>query len=228
MKSPLTTSLFLGMLMVSSGFLTMLLTPTPASPDHLARINLETLIATEFDGWKVDLSNAYMVINPETEDMLAKIYNQTLARTYINRDGERVMLSIAYGGAQKSDLHAHRPEICYTAGGFEISSMYKTMVDTSLGRIPAMRLVAKQDARTEPITYWIRVGDDITRGWFEQKFTSIRYGLTGKVPDGILVRVSSISANEQASYGLQQSFLAAMLQAMRSEDRHWLIGRQVP
>lgn len=205
----------------------MLMTPPLTPPDHLARINLETLIAKEFDGWEVDLSTAYMMINPETEGMLAKIYNETLARTYINKEGERVMLSIAYGGAQKSDLHAHRPEICYAAGGFEISKMYKTLVDTTLGQIPVMRLVAKQDTRIEPITYWIRVGDDITRGWIEQKITAIKYGLTGEMPDGVLVRVSSISANEQASYGVQQTFLAAMLQAMRLEDRHWLIGRQI-
>jgi EpsI family protein len=88
-----------------------------------------------------------------------------------------------------------------------------------------MRLVAKQGTRNEPITYWIRVGDSITRGWIEQKLTAIGYGLIGKVPDGLLVRVSSLSNDEQGSYRVQQVFLSAMLHAVRSEDRFWLVGR---
>ena len=135
------------------------------------------------------------------------------------------MLSIAYGGEQKTDMHAHRPEICYAAGGFDISNKTKTFVDTTIGRIPVMHLLATRGARIEPITYWIRVGDSVTRGWIEQKLTAIGYGLTGKVPDGLLVRVSSISNDEQNSYRMQQVFLTAMLKAVRSEDRFWLVGR---
>jgi EpsI family protein len=88
-----------------------------------------------------------------------------------------------------------------------------------------MRLVARQGARNEPITYWISEGDSITRGWIEQKLTAIGYGLTGKVPDGLLVRVSSLSNDEQGAYWAQQVFLSALLRAVRSEDRFWLVGR---
>jgi EpsI family protein len=125
-------------------------------------------------------------------------------------------------------MHAHRPEICYAASGFEIGKMTKTFVDTTIGRIPVMRLVAKQDARNEPITYWIRIGDSLTLGWFEQKLTVIDYGLAGKVPDGVLVRVSAISNDEQDSYRVQQAFLVALLKAVRSEDRFWLVGHLNP
>ena len=138
------------------------------------------------------------------------------------------MLTIAYGQDQSTDLHVHRPEICYATSGFDVGEISKTFVNTTIGRIPVMHLVAKQGIRNEPITYWIRVGDSLTRGWFEQKLTAIGYGLTGKVTDGLLFRVSTISNNEQDSYRIQQAFLAAILQAVRSEDRHWLVGQLTP
>ncbi|MCR4304604.1 MAG: EpsI family protein [Gallionella sp.] len=228
MKKPLIVSLILGMLMVSTSVITKVMTPAVVLPGQQKRIDLETLIPKKFDSWEVDSSSASLIVNPAVRGELDKIYNQTLSRSYISNKGERIMLAIAYGGVQKTDLHAHRPEICYAASGFDIGEMTKTFVDTTIGRIPVMRLVAKQNARNEPITYWIRVGNSLTRGWIEQKVAAISYGLTGEVPDGVLVRVSAISSNEQESFMVQQAFLTGMLQAMRSEDRYWLVGQMTP
>lgn len=228
MKKPFIASLVLGALMVAAAALTAFMAPAVTQADQRARIDLETMIPPEFGGWKIDASTSGHIVNPTVKGALGKIYNQTLSRTYINGEGERIMLSIAYGGAQKTDLHAHRPEICYASGGFDISNKTKTFIDTAVGQIPVMRLVAKQGARNEPITYWIRVGEALTRGWIEQKVAAISYGLTGKVPDGILVRVSTISNDEQDSYRIQQVFLGAMLQAVRSEERFWLVGHMAP
>ncbi|MBI5891294.1 MAG: EpsI family protein [Nitrosomonadales bacterium] len=227
MKSPnksFLVSLALGMFMVLSGILTIVMTPAVIAQSQ-TQIDLDSLVPIEFDGWKVDASGSGSIVNPEAKEGLDKIYSQTLTRTYVSKQGDYIMLSIAYGGAQKTDMHAHRPEICYAAGGFDVGKMTKTYVETPVGRIPVMRLIATQGIRVEPITYWIRVGDSLTRGWLEQKLTAIGYGLTGKVPDGLLVRVSSISRDEPGSFRIQQAFVAAMLQAIRSEDRFWLIGR---
>jgi EpsI family protein len=228
LNKPIIVSLILGMLMTLSGVLSKVMMHPRQLDVHQAAINLETIIPREFDGWKIDLITAALVVNPDDKSLLNKIYNQTLSRTYSNKQGEHVMLSLAYGRDQSSDLHVHRPEICYATSGFDISDMTKTFVDTSIGRIPVMQLVAKQGSRNEPITYWIRVGDSVTRGWLEQKLTAIAYGLTGKVPDGLLVRVSTISNNEQESYRIQRVFLASLLQAIRSEDRYWLVGHLNP
>ena len=227
MKKSFVISLALGMLMVLSGILAKAITPTGISDELQAKINLETIIPKEFGNWKIDAVSANHIVNPTVKGQLEKLYSQTLSRTYINNKGNRIMLSIAYGGAQKADLHAHRPEICYTAGGFDVRNMTKTIVDTTIGQIPVMQLVAKQGMRNEPITYWIRVGDSLTRGWIEQKTAALRYGLTGKVPDGILVRVSNISNEVPDSYKIQEEFLVSMLQAIRSEDRFLLVGRLV-
>jgi len=224
MKKSLIISLLLGILMVLSSVLTKVMTPNITSGQKVD-INLETLIPTEFEDWKLDSSIASPIVTPGVKDLLEKTYSQTLSRTYVNKKGERIMLSIAYGGAEKTDLNSHRPEVCYAAGGFDISKMTKTFVDTTVGRIPVMHLVAKRGTRNEPITYWTRIGDSLTRGWIEQKLSALGYRLTGKAPDGLLVRVSSISNDEQDSYRIQQVFLAALLKSVRSDEQHWLVGR---
>ena len=228
LNKPVIVSLILGMLMVLSGVLTKVMIHNITFTEHQETINLESLIPLEFSNWKIDLSSAPYLVNPDAEGVIKKLYSQILSRTYINNAGERVMLSIAYGSNQSTDLHVHRPEQCYLASGFDIGKMTKTTVDTTIGRIPVMQLVAKQGRRNEPITYWIRVGDSLTRGWVEQKLKAISYSFTGKVPDGLLFRISTISNNEQESYRIQQEFLTTMLQAVRSEDRYWLVGQLTP
>ncbi len=226
MKSPFFVSLMMGLLMVSSAAITIAITPSANLADQHNPINLETLIPREFNGWKIDGSDANLVLNPEVDGEVKRLYSQTLARTYINIQGERVMLSIAYGRDQRTDWQVHRPEICYVSGGFDVGKLTKTYVDTTIGRIPVVHLVAKQGGRNEPITYWIRMGDYVTRGWIGQKVATLRYYVeTGKVPDGLLFRVSTITNDVRDSYCIQQQFLNALLQAVRSDDRHWLLGR---
>jgi EpsI family protein len=222
MKQSFIASVILGVLMILTSALAWFMTPQVIVQHD--KVNLEAIIPGKFDGWKIESAATARIINPDDQGLLVKIYDQTLSRTYVNRQGERVMLSIAYGGNQSTDMHAHRPEICYLAGGFEISNKDKAFIDTTIGKIPVMRLVAKQGRRIEPITYWIRVGDSLTRGWIEQKMAAIGYGMARKVPDGLLFRVSTLSNDEQDSYRIQQAFMVALLQAVRKEDRYWLVG----
>jgi EpsI family protein len=229
MKKPFIVSLVLGILMVLSGGLTWVMTPTMQDDGQQDKINLEAMIPGSFDNWKIEPATTAAIVNPDDNRLVSKIYDQTLSRTYINTAGERVMLSIAYGRNQSTDLHeVHRPEVCYAAGGFDIGKMTKTFVNTTIGQIPVMRLVAKQGTRNEPITYWVRVGDSLTRGWIEQKMAAIFYGLTRKAPDGLLFRMSTISNDEQESYRIQQAFLVAMLKEVKSGDRFWLVGKLTP
>jgi EpsI family protein len=224
MKKSFVISLVLGVLMGVASVLTLVMTPVAMSKDQ-RELNLEAIIPGEFTDWKVDRLVTSPLVSSDVTTSISNIYNQTLSRTYINSKGDRVMLEIAYGRDQSTDMQVHRPEICYTTGGFEVGKITKTFEDTPIGIIPVMRLVARQGSRNEPITYWIRVGDSLTRGWLEQKLASFRYGMKGQVPDGLLFRISTISNDEDSSYQIQQSFLTALLPAVRSEDRYWLVGK---
>ncbi|MBI3056582.1 MAG: EpsI family protein, partial [Betaproteobacteria bacterium] len=72
---------------------------------------------------------------------------------------------------------------------------------------------------------WVVVGDKATVTGLQQKFAQLSYGLTGKVPDGFLVRISSIDPDRQAAYQLQESFIKSMLGALSEKDRARISGR---
>ena len=216
--------LIIGLAMIAAAGLALALTPKAKIADQGPKINLETMIPRQFGEWKLDETIAPLMVSPDVKAMLDKIYNQTLSRTYINTKGERIMLSIAYGGDQSQAMQVHRPEVCYVAQGFQVGSMSKGFIDASGAKLPVMKLVAIQGQRIEPITYWVMIGDSAVRGNLEQGFARLKYGLTGKIPSGILIRVSTISANESQSYRIEEQFVRAMLSAVPMQYRKVLTG----
>lgn len=224
MKKSLITSIILGILMVSSGALTMALTPTVKIADQQEMLNLEALIPAQFGNWQIDNSIIPLQVDAETQAQLDKIYNQTLSRTYINTLGERIMLSVAYGGDQSDNLAVHKPEVCYYAQGFEIMKIFADELLTSYGKLPIKRLLAIKGNRNEPITYWVTVGNKAVLPGIDQKLQQLRYGLTGRVPDGMLVRVSSIDNDRDKAYQLQSIFIQDLLTAVDVKKRVRLIG----
>jgi len=201
--------------------------PRERVADEGPKVDLEAMVPKNFGDWSVDASVVPVLPSPETQALLNKLYNQTLARTYINKNGQRIMLSIAYGGDQSDAMQVHRPEVCYAAQGFQILGELRGSLGTTFGSLPVKRLLAQQGPRIEPITYWVTVGDRPTYVGFRQKLVQMSYGLTGKVPDGMLVRVSSIDKDQARAYGVQEHFVQQMIDAMSTEARTRLIGAQI-
>lgn len=221
---PLSLSLVMGALMITSSAVAYKITPKEKIADTQAKFQLGALVPSQFGDWHVDTSIVPLQVDPETQAKLDKIYNQTLARTYINRDGERIMLSIAYGGDQSDNMSVHKPEVCYVAQGFNVDGESMAQLSTSFGNIPVKRLFAVQGNRNEPITYWITVGDKAIAPGIQQKLQQLRYGLTGTIPDGMLVRVSSIGSDRPSAYSLQDGFVQQMLSSMDPVARTRLAG----
>ena len=222
--SQLKAMLMLAVMLLAVGA-AVFLKPTQHLANQGSKIDLETMIPKQFSGWQMDQAATESIINPQVDAQLSKIYSQTLSRTYHNSQGDRIMLSIAYGDNQSTELQVHRPEVCYTAQGFQIINMAKNLLKTSSGSIPVMQIVTQLGLRNEPITYWVRIGDDVVRGNIEQGLARLRNGLTGKVPDGLLFRVSSISSTSSTAFVLQQSFVDAMLNSMSPDNKAHLVGR---
>jgi len=219
-------NLILLLLMLASSGLAIALKPTQRVADHRPRMLLEELIPQQFGDWKIDPFLTPVSVTPDVQQRLDAIYDQTLARAYVNSHGQRIMLSIAYGGDQSSDkTQVHRPEFCYAAQGFQLSKSFENGVATDAGILPARRLAATQGARHEPITYWITVGDQVALPGLSRKLLQIRYGITGRVPDGMLVRVSSISDQDASAYALHDEFIKDLLAATSADDRVRLAGR---
>lgn len=216
--------LFIGLAMLAAAGLALALTPRLKLADQGPKIHLETMIPMQFGEWTLEETIASLIISPETQALVDKIYNQTLMRNYTNNKGERIMLSISYGGNQSASMQVHLPEGCYSAQGFQIGGVSKGFIEVSGTKLPVMKLVATQGQRIEPITYWAMMGDSAVRGGFERGLARLKYGLTGKIPSGILVRVSTISANESQAYRIEEQFVRDMLAAVSVEYRKALTG----
>jgi EpsI family protein len=213
------------LLMVAASVAAAYVRPTTKISDQSPKINLGTLIPDRLGDWHIDESISPVQVSPDVQARLDKIYNQTLSRTYMNPQGYRIMLSIAYGGDQSDTMQVHRPEICYVAQGFQIMKEQAGELAVPYGALPIKRVLAVQRQRSEPITYWITVGDKATPIGIRQKLAQLSYGLTGKVPDGMLVRVSSIDDDQQRAYQVQDAFINDMLAALNPTARVRIAGR---
>ena len=188
-------------------------------------LNLETMFPKAFAHWQVDPSITPVLANPQLQKVLAETYDQTLARTYINQRGERIMLSVAYAGREHEDMNTHRPEVCYPAQGMSVrKSTWRTQLDIDGTPLPLHRLVTGNGARNEPISYWLVVGRQVTDFGMQQRWVTIKYGLTGRIPDGMLVRVSSIDDDDTRAFAAQDRFVRDILQALAPIHRQRLLG----
>lgn len=221
--SLLRTGIVVAALMFAASVLAVVLRPTHKIADQGPRVDLEAMIPEQFADWRADKGIVPIQVSPDVQAKLDEIYNQTLNRTYINGKGQRVMLSIAYGGDQSDSMQVHRPEICYPAQGFQVLKLAAGMLDTGFGSIRVKRLLTAHGARVEPILYWITVGDTVAVGGLNWKLAQLKYGLTGKIPDGLLFRVSSLG-DEATAYPVQEDFTKGLLKALKPENRKRLIG----
>ena len=218
----------IGLCMLGAAGMALALRPTHKVADAGPKIDLETLIPKHFGDWTIDETIVPLIANPEQQAIINKIYNQTLTRTYVNSRDERVMLSIAYGGDQSDGMAVHKPEVCYPAQGFQILKNTTETFSTGTGDIPVKRLLAIQGQRIEPITYWTTVGDTVAVTNTKWKFNRIKYGLTGKIPDGLLFRISTLQADDKAAYQIQDGFARELLRALTPDGKKRIIGRPAP
>ncbi len=54
------------------------------------------------------------------EPNMDRPYDDVLMRAYGNSQGDIVLLAVAYGRNQRQEVKIHRPDVCYTAQGFQL------------------------------------------------------------------------------------------------------------
>lgn len=186
---------------------------------------LETAIPRQFGAW-TEQKQQVQIVDPRQQETIDRLYSQVLMRSYVNGEGVRVMLSIAYGSNQSDDLQVHRPEVCYPAQGAQLLSTVNASLPTQWGEIPARRLTTQFGPRHEPVTYWVMIGDRAIIGSLQGKLAQLRYGFRGQIPDGMLVRASTIDPDDKRAFAQQAQFLTDLLAAVPPETRKRLSGLQ--
>jgi EpsI family protein len=207
---------------------------TPRERQHDMVAPLSSMVPVKFAEWReIPLGSGAIdprAQSPEETDREAP-YDDVLMRGYTNPRGDIVVLALAYGSHQRQEMKIHRPELCYTAQGFEV--LRRTPVDLPLTGVSAQpahgaRMLVRGADRLETVSYWIRIGDLYSRGAWKTRSHIFTEGLNGRLVDGILVRVSQIvpdaaSATPQR-FALQEDFLAQLVRALPASARDLLVG----
>ena len=208
-KTRLPISVFLAAaLMFCASVAGQMLKPRAHLADLKEKIVLEVLVPSAFAGWRELKEVTPVLPDPTVQAVLDATYSQTLARTYVNDRGQYVMLTIAYGSDQNSEATAaHRPEFCYTGAGFRISEHGTHAIDLRPHTLTVRHLVATRESRVEPISYWVTLNETATLPGLGRKLAQVRYGLNGKIADGMLVRVSTVDHDAEVAYAIQDQFI---------------------
>ncbi len=195
--------------------------------DYIGEPRYKSMVPEQFGEWMAWPHVANAVVNPVQEASLNRIYSQTYSRAFVHQPSGRViMLSIAYGRDQSNDTQIHTPEQCYPSQGFRVNKRENTDLNTPFGLIKAVRLKTTMGAeRSEPLTFFIRVGNAVARGSKERNLERIKMATRGFLVDGTLIRVSEITRSEDA-FDLQAQFLNDLLKALPANDRAYFIGQR--
>lgn len=216
--------LLIGLALLGTAGTGRLFAYAPRRTKHTAP-DLATLIPTQFGSWQESDSLRPMAPDPVLQAKLDELYAQTLARTYVDANGSLVMLSVAYGANQSDErLQIHRPEYCYQAQGFAVSTVADEQLTMAHGELPVRRLLALRDGRPEPITYWLTVETQAVLPGVARKFAQLRLALAGIRADGLLVRISSINHDSARAFTIQDGFIRDLAGALDSSHRLQLFG----
>ena len=188
---------------------------------------LEAIVPKQIGDWIQIPSDVFVL--PKTPGSLSdRLYSQTVTRLYQSPTNLPVMLVMAYGSVQNDLLQLHRPETCYSAVGFQISSSKALRMPLGgTAALPIRELTASSDSRVEPIVYWTRIGDSLPIDGSEQRAMKFRQQIAGIIPDGILVRLSTVSDPTPEVFAGLRNFARTMIQTVAPADRAALVGTTI-
>ncbi len=170
------------------------------------------------------MTSSGLVVPPE--DQLAQaLYSQLLTRVYASESGSPIMLLVAQSGSQTGILQIHRPEFCYTAGGYELSpsTPHKVALPQNT-TLPALSISATMRGTTEQIVYWTRVGEHLPQSWTQQRLAVAMDNLRGIIPDAVMVRVSTYGNDKAAALAEIDDFIRTMIGSVAPSARRVFIG----
>jgi EpsI family protein len=153
------------------------------------------------------------------------VYDQVLTRAYAAPGLPPVMLLVAYGSAQSGLMKVHRPEVCYSAAGFAISDNHQTEVKLAPGKTVAAReFLGKREDRAERVLYWTRISNRFPTSLTEQRVIMIERGMQGVIPDGVLVRLSTLAPTSAVADAALLGFASALYASANGALRSLLVG----
>ena len=120
-------------------------------------------------------------------------------------------------------MQIHRPEVCYPASGFRLTQNVPHDVLLAPGfDVPMRAIVAETEMRREQLIYWTRLGSHFPARWFDQHLAVAAENFRSIIPDGVLVRISSVAPGDQ--YPALDDFARTLVRHVGPHMKQVLLG----
>lgn len=195
--------------------------PAVANP-VIPEARFERWVPQSFGRWS-SISQSGVVL-PPPDALRDRLYDNLVTRTYAAAGAPGVMMLLAYNNAQDGVLQVHRPEVCYPVGGYELSPTRQVDIPVAGRSIPANFFTATGPDRIEQVQYFTRLGDAFPRSWAEQRMAVIRANIAGDIPDGMMMRVSTLGIDADEAETLLDEFSRSFILHSNAQLQHLLLG----
>lgn len=183
---------------------------------------LDRMIPAQIGGWSYRDQSG--IVLPPSDSLSDWLYSGLVTRNYVSGDRLPIMLLVAYSNVQDGMLQLHRPEVCYPAGGYRLTPTRLESIASGLGgTIAANTFSADGISRTEQVLYWTRIGNRFPTSWLDQRIAVLRSNLEGIIPDGVLVRISTLAPDMASAQSDLTSFAAQLVKDMSPAGRRLLL-----
>lgn len=191
--------------------------------DRLTHEQLDAAIPKRVGAYHFASSSGLVL--PPRDELSQKLYDQVLARVYEAEGQLPIMALFAYGSVQNLSLELHRPEECYPQQGFTITEPETLPLAMSEGTIPASVLTARRtNGYVEQVLFWSRIGTQFPESRMAQSILVARENFAGRVPDGLLVRLSVPTGDRLLGLEAARSFTAELDRALTPLGRKVVFG----
>jgi EpsI family protein len=226
----LTHAVLAACLMMAGSLLAQALTPTIKLTQQLGEPRFITVVPAQLGPWGNVEDDLGAVLDPQTLQPDRKLNSEVLKRIYANSSGERVMVLLAYAPELGPTLHAYRPEACYPAQGWAVSSQRSDEMALQEGQLPLRRLETARDAQhREAVSYWTLIGSHASRGALHNQLLRMEYSSHNLEPDGLVMRISSpVNGDPATAFALHDDFLRALVTTLKPDARERLVGLPNP
>jgi EpsI family protein len=227
MSPPIRAGILIGVLMGTASLLAYSARPTRLLADVSPRAALAEELPREFTRWRKLQERVAMVADPTQQAVLDYLYSETLSANYVDDNGRLAMLSIAYGKDQSDGHDVHKPDLCYPAQGFRVIEQRDLLVPLDQRRGIVVRYMATQKGeRVEPLIFWTTVGDFLYRNKLEKKLVGIRYSAANLIPDGMVLRVSTLEQNPAVAVHVLIDFVTDWYGSLPERQRGRYFGEE--
>jgi len=191
--------------------------------DTLSHNELSAVIPKQVGSYRFATSSG--LILPPGDELSERLYDEVVTRVYLAAGKLPIMALFAYGSVQNLSLELHRPDECYPQQGFAITTPTVLPLTTGGHDIPASMLTARRhDGYVEQVIFWSRIGTQFPPDRTAQSLLVVRENFAGRMPDGLLVRLSVATQDRVAATAAVRTFLQDLDRSLSPLGRRIVFG----